>query len=120
MKKEERIKKIRKQRRTSRVRNKILKSAQAHPRLSIFRSNQYIYAQIIDDVKGVTIASASESEVADAKLSRMKKASEVGKNIAGKALKKKVKKVVFDKGNFRYHGRVKALAEAARMAGLEF
>ncbi len=78
-------------------------------RLSVFRSNKFIYAQIIDDEKGHTLAHA-----------KGKDAKEVGEKVAELALAKKVKKISFDKGNYRYHGKVKALAEAARAKGLEF
>ena len=79
------------------------------PRLSVFRSNSYLYAQIIDDDKGVTLASAKGT---DAKV--------VGETVGKNGLKKKVTKVVFDRGKYQYHGKVKALAEAARGAGLKF
>lgn len=78
-------------------------------RLSIFRSNKYLYAQVIDDKKAVTLAA-----------SQGKSPLKVGEEIAKKALAKKVKDVVFDRGCYRYHGRVKALAEAARKGGLNF
>ncbi len=91
-----------------RVRSKIRKLS-SRPRLSVFRSNKLIYAQIIDDTKGVTVAAAKGEE-----------SSKVGEEIAKKSLSKKVKDVVFDKGEYRYHGRVKKLAEAARKGGLNF
>lgn len=120
MSKEESIKKIRKLRRTRRVRRKIL-ARSILPRLSVFRSNKFIYAQIIDDNKRYTLASASDKELArDTSLTRIKKAEEVGKTIAKRAKDKKIKNVVFDKGSYRFHGRVKALAEAARSEGLIF
>lgn len=111
-------------RRKGRVRNRIAKSAGSRPRLSVFRSGRHIYAQIIDDSKGVTVAAASTVEkdshskaktgaTADA-------ASEVGKLIADRAKKAGVEHVVFDRGGFRFHGRVKALADAARESGLSF
>tara|TARA_B110000444_G_C18375839_1_gene382556 strand:+ start:136 stop:477 length:342 start_codon:yes stop_codon:yes gene_type:complete len=87
------------------------------PRLAIFRSNKEIYAQIIDDVAGNTLASASSS---DAKGTKTEQASLVGKLIADNAKKAGVVTVVFDRGGFLYHGRVKALADAAREAGLNF
>jgi len=89
------------------------------PRLCVFRSNTAIYAQLIDDVKGVTIVSSSSKEL-KAKNNNLEAAAAVGKDIAGKAVKAKIKKVVFDRGGYLYHGRVKALAEAARENGLEF
>ena len=93
------------------------------PRLNVFRSNLNMYAQIIDDTKGHTIAAASTLEPAlKAESGRLTvaKASIVGRLVAERALAKGVKQVVFDRGGYRYHGRVKALADAARDAGLEF
>ena len=116
--KELRIKRTRIQRRIKRVRNKILAKKIA-PRLSIFRSNRFIYAQIIDDKSGKTVASASEKEVTS-KMTKTQKATEVGKNIAKAAVAKKIKSVIFDKGAYAYHGRVKALADGAREGGLIF
>jgi len=87
------------------------------PRLAVFRSNKEIYAQIIDDVTGNTLASASSSE---AKGNKTEQAAVAGKLIADNAKKAGVESVVFDRGGFLYHGRVKALAEAAREAGLKF
>ncbi len=89
------------------------------PRLCVFRSNAGIYAQIIDDVKGVTLASASSLEL-KLKVNNLETAKAVGKEIAEKAKKAKIKTVVFDRGGYLYHGRVKALAEAARENGLQF
>jgi large subunit ribosomal protein L18 len=88
-------------------------------RLSVHRSNQYVYAQIIDDAKGVTLATVSEKILAG-KGTRMEKAKTVGVEIAKKAKAKKVTNVVFDKGSYSYHGRVKAVAEGAREGGLSF
>ena len=98
------------------IRKKISGTADI-PRLAIFRSNKQIYAQIIDDVNGNTLASASSMANEGNKLDQAK---EVGKTIAGNAKKVGVEKVVFDRGGFLYHGRVKALAESAREAGLKF
>ena len=92
------------------------------PRLSVFRSAKHIYAQVIDDVNGVTLASASSTEK-DGKIANggnKDAATVVGKNIAEKALANKIENVVFDRSGYLYHGRVKALAEAARAAGLKF
>lgn len=90
-------------------------------RLSVFRSHRYIYAQIIDDQKGVTLASASEADLKPSKkATKTEQARLVGEALAQKALKAKIKKVWFDRGRFRYHGRVKALAEGARKGGLKF
>jgi len=99
-------------RRRIRIRSKI-KGTKDCPRLSVFRSNKHIYAQLIDDVKGETLAAALGGTGVPA-------ATEVGKDLAKKAMDSKIKKVVFDRGGYKYHGRVKALAEAAREGGLEF
>jgi large subunit ribosomal protein L18 len=94
------------------------------PRLNIFRSNVHIYAQVIDDVKGHTLAAASTNEKAwsaeDDTKTKTEQAAIVGRLVAERALAAGVTKVVFDRGGFKYHGRVKALAEAAREAGLNF
>ena len=90
------------------------------PRLNVFRSNTQIFAQIIDDVKGVTLASSSSVELKIKNGGNIEGAKVVGKDIAEKAKKLKIKKVVFDRGGYLYHGRVEALAEAARENGLEF
>ncbi len=92
------------------------------PRLAVFRSNENIYAQVIDDVNGVTLASASsiDKELKLAKGSNIEAATQVGALVAKRALAKNIEKIVFDRGGYLYHGRVKALAEAAREAGLKF
>jgi large subunit ribosomal protein L18 len=91
------------------------------PRLSVFRSGKHIYAQVIDDARAVTLASASTNETDHkGKGYNVEAASQVGKNIAERALAKGVKQVMFDRGGYIYHGRIKALAEAAREGGLEF
>ena len=94
------------------------------PRLNVFRSNAHIYAQVIDDVKGHTLAAASTNEKgwgeADNKKTKSEQAVVVGRLIAERAKAAGVEKVVFDRGGYKYHGRVKALAEAAREAGLNF
>ena len=106
----------------ARLRNRIYGTAE-RPRLCVFRSNKHMYAQIIDDVAGNTICAASTLDK-DAKdleyTDNVEAAAFVGTSIAKKALEKGVKEVVFDRGGFIYHGKVKALAEAAREAGLEF
>jgi large subunit ribosomal protein L18 len=107
------------QKRKNRVRSKISGTA-AKPRLSVCASNKHIIAQIIDDGKGVTIAYATDTVLKDAKGTKTEKAILVGKEIAAKAKAKKVGEVVFDRGGKLYHGRVKALADAAREAGLKF
>lgn len=89
------------------------------PRISVFRSNKHIYTQLIDDEKGKTLVSASDFELKEKK-DRKSIAFEVGKLLAQKAKKKKINKVFFDRGRFKYHGQVQALAEGAREGGLEF
>ena len=106
-------------RRHTRVRNKVSGTAEC-PRLNVFRSNTQIFAQIIDDVKGTTLVSSSSVELKIKNGGNAEGAALVGKDIAEKALKLKIKNVVFDRGGYLYHGRVKALAEAARENGLEF
>lgn len=106
-------------RRHDRVRAKISGTAVC-PRLNVFRSNNEIFAQIIDDTNGTTLVSSSSVELKIKNGSNIEGASLVGKDIAEKAKNKKIKTVVFDRGGYLYHGRVKALAEAARENGLEF
>lgn len=110
--------------RKSRTRSHIRASANGLPRLSVHRSLKYVYAQVIDDVKGVTLAAASSLEEGirgkRGTCKTVKDAQAVGKLIAEKALKAGVKQVVFDRGGNLYHGRVKAVADAAREAGLKF
>jgi large subunit ribosomal protein L18 len=112
------------QRRQYRVRNRIVRDAHGRPRLSIFRSNRHMYAQIIDDAAGKTLVAAStvEAEIAGpgGVGSDTDSAGQVGKLIAERAVKLGISQVVFDRGSFRYHGRVAALADAAREAGLDF
>lgn len=112
------LKRIKKGRRHQRVRAKISGKAK-RPRLSVFRANRHIYAQVIDDEAGKTLVSASSGEV-KVKGKKSEAALEVGKLIAKKALEKKISAVVFDRGGFAFHGRVKSLAEGAREAGLKF
>ena len=106
-------------RRHARVRKSVSGTAEC-PRLNVFRSNTQIFAQIIDDVKGVTLASSSSVELKIKNGGNVEGAKLVGKDIADKAKKLKIKEVVFDRGGYLYHGRVKALADAARENGLEF
>lgn len=106
-------------RRRNRVRGKIFGTAQ-RPRLSVFRSNRYIYAQLVDDEKGETLVGIKNSEVKSREAKKADKAKETGLLIAKKAIEKSIKKIVFDRGGYKYHGRVKALAEGAREGGLEF
>ena len=96
-----------------------LSGTETAPRLCVFRSNSAIYAQIIDDTKGVTLVSSSSLEL-KIKNNNLEAAAAVGKDIAEKAKKAKIKTAVFDRGGYIYHGRVKALADAARENGLEF
>lgn len=106
--------------RQRRVRKKLLRNAGVI-RLSVFRSNQYVYAQLIDDASGKTLATISEKSLGNtAQGTRMERAKTVGRELAKKAKAKKVSRVVFDKGSYAYHGRVKALAEGAREGGLSF
>ena len=115
---------LRKQLRRNSIRTRIrrtVKGTAERPRLSVFRSNKQIYAQLIDDVAGVTIAAASSSaKDFAAKGNKVELAKEVGKAIAVKASQSGIKSVVFDRGGCLYHGRVKALAEGAREGGLQF
>ena len=106
-------------RRLKRIRNKVAQNL-GIPRLSVFRSNQHIWAQIIDDKHGKTLVSASTKTVKDAKGTKSEKATAVGQAIAVLALEKKIINVRFDRGTYRYHGRVKALADGARSGGLKF
>jgi len=103
----------------SRVRGKISGTPE-RPRLSVFRSNKSIYAQIIDDINAHTLASASSAELKSSDASKTDAAKEVGKNLAEKAKEAGISSVVFDRGGYLYHGRVKALAEGAREGGLQF
>jgi len=102
-------------RRHKRVRGKV-QGTKDVPRLCIFRSSNHIYAQLIDDDKGIVIGSVSDLKI---KKQGIAGAEETGKAIAALALEKKIQKVVFDRGGYKYHGRVKAVAEAARKAGLK-
>lgn len=107
--------------RHARVRAKLSGTA-ARPRLNVFRSNKHIYAQIIDDVNGVTLASAStmEKDFGLESTGNLDAAQKVGELVAKRAVEKGITTIVFDRGGYLYHGRVKALADAARENGLEF
>ena len=107
--------------RTKRVRYK-LKKVSSRRRLSVFRSNNHIYAQVIDDIKGVTLASAStlEIDIAKSQNNRKQLAEIIGKNIAKRLIDKGFKDVTFDKGKYKYHGLIKILADSARSEGLNF
>ena len=106
--------------RHARVRSKISGTAE-RPRLSVFRSENHIYAQVIDDVAGNTLVSASSVEKSfEGSGSKVEAAKKVGALVAERALQKGIEEVVFDRGGYIYHGRVQALAEGAREAGLKF
>lgn len=97
---------------------KVITGTTDRPRLVVFKSSQHIYAQIIDDHKGWTLVATSDLKLGQG--TKKEKALGVGEEIAKKALQKKVKKVVFDRGGFKFHGRIAALAEGVRKGGLEF
>jgi large subunit ribosomal protein L18 len=117
--KKELIKNQLKSSRRKRVRAKVIGTAN-RPRLNVFRSLKHLRAQIIDDNAGKTLVSASDTELKLKKGTKVDKAQEVGKLIAKKAQEKGISQVVFDRASYKYHGRVKALADAAREAGLKF
>ncbi len=106
-------------RRQIRVRSKI-KGTKGRPRLSVFRSNRFMYAQLIDDEAEKTILAVSEKHLVNTPSKKIEKAKEIGILLAKKAIEKKIKKVVFDKGSYAYKGRVSAVADGAREGGLEF
>jgi len=107
--------------RQQRVRYKT-KKVSSRNRLTVFRSNNHIYAQLIDDSKGITLASSSsiEKSIKDKNLNKKEAAELIGKNIAKKIISKGIKEVAFDRGKYKYHGLIKILAEAARIEGLNF
>ena len=119
MAKKEIAKQLTKERRRHRVRAKI-SGTKARPRLNVFRSLKHIYAQLIDDQKSATLVSVSDTEVKDVKGKKVDKAQKVGEMIAQKAAKAGIKTVVFDRAGYKFHGRVKAVAEGARAGGLKF
>jgi large subunit ribosomal protein L18 len=110
---------IRSKKRQTRIRTKI-RQVTDRPRLSVFRSNHFMYAQIIDDTSGKTVVGISEKVLSASKGTRVDRAKALGNEIAKLAKEKKITAVVFDKGSYAYHGRVKALAEGAREGGLQF
>lgn len=114
------LRKSNRKKRKLRIRKKV-KGTSERPRLSVFKSNNYCYGQIIDDVKGKTLVGLSQDEVQKAHKSKPKLegAFEVGKMLAEKALENKIKSVVFDRAGYKYHGRVKQVAEGARKGGLK-
>src|SRR5437870_3192870 len=118
---QQKTKHVQQQRRRFRVRNKIEGTAE-RPRLSVFRSSKHIYAQLIDDATGATLAAASScgKESGLTYGGNVKAAKAVGQKIAAAAKAKNITKAAFDRGHYRYHGRVKALADAAREGGLQF
>jgi large subunit ribosomal protein L18 len=107
--------------RHKRIRAKMKGTAEV-PRLCVFRSNKHVYGQLIDDEKGKTILSSSDFELKKSKIKsqKLKIAHEIGKLLAKKAMEKKIEKIVFDRGGYKYHGRIKALADGAREGGLKF
>ena len=118
------IRKIEKKEIRNRIHNRIrrkLRGTAERPRLAVFRSVAHIYAQVIDDSAGTTLASASTVDKAGkTKGGNVAAAKAIGKLVADRAKEKGIQKVVFDRGGYQYHGRIKALADAARSAGLEF
>jgi large subunit ribosomal protein L18 len=112
------IKQLKRTRRRTKIRKKISGTGEC-PRLSVFRSNSGLFLQIIDDSKGKTIMSADSKEI-KVKGTKMEISLALGKLIAEKALAKNIKQIVFDRGGYRFHGRVKAVADGAREVGLEF
>ncbi|MBT6401634.1 50S ribosomal protein L18 [candidate division WWE3 bacterium] len=114
------ILKSREERRRLRVRKKVMGTSKT-PRLTVYRSNKYITAQIIDDLTAKTLVDVqAEAKKLHKGKNKTEAAFEVGKELAKKALEKKISKVVFDRGSFRYHGRVKSFADGARDGGLKF
>jgi len=114
--------KARTDRRKATVRRAIKEAATGRARLTVFRSSKHIYAQVIDDLKGSTVAAASslEKDMRSKTGANVDAAKAVGKLVAQRAIEKGVKSVVFDRGGYLYHGRIKALADAAREGGLKF
>jgi large subunit ribosomal protein L18 len=114
--------KARTDRRKATVRRAIKEAATGRARLTVFRSSKHIYAQVIDDLKGSTVAAASslEKDMRSKTGANVDAAKAVGKLVAQRAMEKGVKSVVFDRGGYLYHGRIKALADAAREGGLQF
>ena len=106
-------------RRKLRIRKKIFGTS-ARPRLSVFRSDRHVYAQVIDDLKGATLASVSSFEKGKHQRANTSVCTELGKRLAERCQAKSIKSVVFDKNGFTYHGRIKALADGARDGGLQF
>ena len=101
------------------IRNKV-KGTSERPRLSVFKSNTGIYSQLIDDINGLTLSSSSSKELGKLKSINVEKSKEVGKKLAEKAIANGISEVVFDRGGYVYHGKLKAFAEGAREGGLKF
>jgi len=106
--------------RKQKIRAKIFRGGITRPRLAVSKSNKHLFLQIVDDIKSVTLVSISDKEIKGGDQAKMVVAHEMGKKIAEKAIAAKIKKVVFDRGKFTYHGIIKAVAEGAREGGLEF
>lgn len=115
----QKLKKHRQLRRRRHVRSKVVGTAE-RPRLSVFRSSKHIYAQLIDDFKGVTLAAVGSRAKGQAYGGNIKAAQAIGKKLADAAKEKGISRAAFDRGHYRYHGRIKALADAAREGGLQF
>jgi large subunit ribosomal protein L18 len=117
----QKLKQIQRLRRRQHVRKKMVGTAE-RPRLSVYRSSKHIYAQLIDDLQGLTLAAASTSskKSGNAYGGNVKAATQVGEKLAAIAKSKGITQAAFDRGHYRYHGRIKALAEAARKGGLQF
>lgn len=113
-------KSVLRERRKKRIRKKIGGGTAERPRLSVFRSDKHVYAQVIDDLQGVTMASVSSFEKGNHRRANIGVCQELGKALAERCKAKNISAVVFDKNGFAYHGRVKALAEGARDGGLQF
>lgn len=104
--------------RKKRIRARVA-GTQNRPRVSVYRSNNFTYAQLIDDIDAKTLASVSENELKKVKGTKTERAQALGESLAEKALKQNIKQVVFDRGGYKYHGRVKAVAEGMRAKGIE-
>lgn len=113
------VKQEKRVRRHKKIRKGVV-GTKTRPRLFVFRSNQHIYAQLVDDGSAKVLVSASDKDLKGKKAKKMEMAKEVGKLIAKKALESKIDQVVFDRGGFLFHGRIKSLAEGAREGGLKF
>lgn len=114
----QKAKQLKRTRRQGKIRTKI-QGISSCPRLSVFKSNKGMFLQLIDDNKGITLVSANIGEIKE-KMTKTEASFQLGELIAKKAMAKKIEKIVFDRGGFRYHGRVKAVAEGARKGGLKF